>query len=234
VRIFVDGNVVRKLDEIPQRFHPYVRKKLEIYATALMAANLGGQAPILRLYTTTGTSTETVPGGYNFAEIQGWGPGAGGASVFSPGTLGGGGGGGGAYSTVTISAATQGGKTFIVVVGTGGTQSVSPGGGSVFAGTTQISAGSVTGWSTVTLRGASSGANQNGGGGGTATNANSGASNQTGNNGTSAVGPLGGNAGAGIAGDVANDGSPYGAGGKGGGSNGTNGSDGAAAFYYTP
>jgi hypothetical protein len=233
VRIFVDGNVARKLEDVPERFHPFVRRKLEVYNTALMAASNLGFNPVLRLYTTSGTSTETVPGGANNCEVQSWGPGAGGATVFNPGTLGGGGGGGGAYSKCVLSVGAQPSKTFIVVIGTGGTGSLSPSGGSVFAGTTQISAGSVTGFNTITCRGANSGVNQNGGGGGTATNANSGATNTTGSNGTDASGPIGAAGGPGIAGDVSGDGSPYGTGGRGGGASPTSGMDGGAAFYYS-
>lgn len=231
MKIYVDGNVVRKLEDIPERFYPYVRKKLETYNSVLIAANVGGPVPVLRLYSTPGTSTETVPGGYSFVEIQGWGPGAGGG-VFNPGTLGGGGGGGGGYTTVTLNIAANAGKTFIVVVGTG-TATTTLGQGAVFSGTTQISAGSVTGFSTITLNKALSGQNQNGGTGGTAINGNAGATNQNGNNGTSAVSGVGASGGAGIAGDVAGDGSPYGTGGRGGGATAQGGQDGGAAFYYT-
>lgn len=231
MKIYVDGNVVRNWEDIPERFYPFVRKKVDTYNSMLLASGNLGQSPILRLYTTTGTSTETTPGGYANAHIQLWGPGAGGNVTFNPGTLGGGGGGGGAYSECDFPIASQPNKTLIVVIGTGGGTAT---GVTVFAGTSQISAGSITGFSTITCRGAQSGQNQNGGLGGTATNANSGATNQNGNNGATAVSAIGGTGGPGIAGDTAGDGSPYGAGGHGqpGGAP-DKGNDGGAAFYYT-
>jgi hypothetical protein len=232
MKIYLDGNTVRKIEDLPPKLIPYVREKIKYSGALALVMNIAAFSPVLSLYTTSGgTSTETVPVGANNLEVQAWGPGAGGNKTFVAGTTGGGGGGGGAYSRCTLAVSAQVGNTFIVVVGTGGGTAT---GVSVFAGTTQIAAGSVTGFNTVTCRGAVSGLNQNGGAGGTATNANSGATNSNGTNGGNASGVTGGTGGAGIAGDVSGDGSPYGAGGHGqlGGAP-DKGHDGAAAFYYT-
>lgn len=229
----VDGNLVRKIEDLPPALIPYVRERIHSTGAHMMMANLGF-SPVFALVTATGTGTQVIPSGATQVEIQGWGPGGGGAAVFIVGTLGGGGGGGGAFARCKLSVAASNGQVFKHVVGTGSPKLASSGDPSNFAGTTQITGTAVTGFTAITLQGATSGFNGGGGLGGTFTNANGGGTNIAGNGGTGAPGGgvAGGAGGAGIVGNNGSDGSPYGTGGKGALGN-VDGQDGAVSYLFT-
>lgn len=198
-----------------------------------MFAAIAGLAPTLNIYNTNATSTETVPSGYSDVEIEGWGGGGGGGARDVPDNTGGGGGGGGGYTRCHISVIGKGGETFTVTIGAAAAAGLAGSNNTIVAGT-------ITGFSNITIGGGASGnpgtsgGPGNGGAGGTPTNANSGAVNTTGNNGANGSGASGGAGGAGITGNVPNDGSPYGGGGNGGGGGSVQpGLVGGAVFYYT-
>jgi hypothetical protein len=193
-------------------------------------ANVGAFTPTLHVYTSGTSATETIPTGANTCEIECWGGGGGGGTA---GTNGGGGGGGGAYSRCTLTVTTSTGKTFAYTVGAAVAELDN-------GSTSSISAGTISGFDTVTCTGGTAGQASGGGGtggaGGTANNSNSGATNTSGNAGSSHSGNTGGAGGAGITGNISGDGSPYGAGGNGGtngGSGAGGGGAGACVFYYS-
>ena len=191
---------------------------------------------ILHVYTTGTNATETIPTGTTSVKIEGWGAGGSGGAGTGSGCLtkGGGGGGAGGYSRITYSGmGGQVGHTYKYTVAPSTSPSDQTG------AATTITAGTVTGFSTITCNGGVGGGNApsgTGGAGGTATNAGSGAVNTTGNAG-SAGGQLGnGIGGTGTTGNQSGDGSPYGRGGNGGfgsGNAGFSGGAGAVVFFYS-
>jgi hypothetical protein len=138
----------------------------------------GGNLNAQTIYTTTGTSTYTVPSGVSKIKVECWGGGGGGASVTS--SVSGGGGGGGAYSKSIVSVTA--GNIYSVVVGSGGSAG-NTGGSSTFNTSTVIAVGG-SGVSSNTTTGASGGAassctgtiKYSGGAGGTSSTSNSGTS----------------------------------------------------------
>jgi hypothetical protein len=174
---------------------------------------------LIHVYTSGSNATETVPSGSTTAILEVWGGGAGG----TPGTgsgcsaLPGNGGGAGGYSRTSFPVSTKNGKTWKYTTGVGGGAGANGSAGSITAGT-------ITGFTTMTANGGSTT-----GAGGTASGGTQ--ANTTGNAGSGRTG------GAGVKGNVSGDGSPYGGGGAGGtrgaGNNGGPGGNGAAVFYYS-
>ena len=123
--------------------------------------NIGTAANITtRIYTTPGSFTETVPAGFNTLTIEVWGGSGGGGSLFISGMIiaGGGGASSGSYARTSISVTGLGGDTILFTVGaagigvgaTGGTSSVSSGGGSPLPGIATITAPVVLGGGSAT------------------------------------------------------------------------------------
>ena len=197
-----------------------LRRHRRAKASGVLVAMMNlGFAPTLTLFVAAATtSTTTIPSGASNVEIQAWGGGGDGGSL---GT--GGGGGGGAYSRCTLACATANGKTLVVTcTQTAIVNQTCPG--------YTVQSGSFT-ISTITAGCGTGGNGVNLGQGGAASNANSGAVNTPGNNGTAGGAGTHGHGGAGIAGNVTGDGSPYGT----GASSNTAGAAqlGAVVLYYT-
>jgi hypothetical protein len=178
---------------------------------------------VIHIFTTPGSFTEAIlvgPSGTVQAEV--WGSGGGGGSSSGAFVAGTAGGGGLAYSLYAASALGGVGKTFNYTVPAGGVGGTNSAGSNGAAGS--ITAGTVTGFTAMTGNGGAGGQVHSNGAGGTATGGN--ASNNTGD---------GSGTGIGLGGQIANDGSPYGAGGFGTALGGTaaTGQNGAVVFYYT-
>lgn len=167
---------------------------------------------IIHIFTTPGSFTEAIlVGPSGTVQCETWGAGGGGSITAI------GGAGGLAYSLYLASALGGVGKTLNYTIGTGGLFSG-------IAGTaSSISAGTATGFTTMTGNGGGAAGGPPGpgptfdGAGGTASGGNS--SNTTGGTGSAT----------GLTGFIPGDGSPYG----GGGPTRANGQNGAAVFYYT-
>lgn len=235
LRIEFDGVRVRTRRELPAPWRGYVRRlqrraRIRASGALMLAANMGGQ--VLRIYT-SGSGTETCPTGYSAAHLECWAGGAGGGPGSGVGcTLSGGGGGG---------AGGLGRSAGFVVTGKGGltwNYSVGAGGGSIGGTASSITAGTMTGWTTITCTGGSVGLVGPAGVGG-AGGASSGGTtaNITGATGSAGTAGSGGNGAPGTAGAVPGDGSPYGIGGHGGrgtvNTGQTAGTAGAAVFLYS-
>lgn len=252
----LDGERITRKRDLPAKYHQFVDRHVE-RVSALQRARerwapramahafvFSAFAGTVQIYSSVGTSTNTVPWDCAFLTVEAWGGGAGGGGAAASGTAGGGGGGGAGGYTITsrFNVAGQATKTFQVVVGgtgTGGAAVTNGGNGS----STTITAISVTGWNTVTCNGgtgggagASNGAGGVGGAGGGVTNTNAGSTNTTGASGGLRDNANGGGTGAtGHAGGISGDGGPYGGGGRGGNvpsGLGVAGSAGAVVFSY--
>jgi hypothetical protein len=194
--------------------------------TVALSVNAGA---ILHVYTTGTAATETIPTGTTNVYAEVWGSGGGGGGANTGGHRGGYGGCGGfSYSVYTASGLGGTGKTFKYTVPAGGAGAGGTGANGTAGSAGSIIAGTVTGFTTMTANGGAFGTgatpstNGTGGAGGTATGGNN-------TNTTGAAGP-----GAGTAGKISGDGSPYGVGGSGGAvAGGYAGSSGAVVFRYT-
>jgi hypothetical protein len=195
--------------------------------TISLSVNAG---TLIHVYTTATTnSTETIPTGTTTVQCEVWGSGgSGGAATGSPldpnaGFFGSAG--GLAYSSYAASTLGGAGKTFKYTITNGGAGVTVGGGNAGTAGT--ITAGTVTGFSTMTGNGGGGGNNGNGAGGGpggTATGGN--VSNTTGGTGT----------GTGVTGKISGDQGSAGGGGAGAGVPGnssTAGKTGGVCFFYS-
>jgi hypothetical protein len=203
-------------------------------ATGVFVLMMGNTVfnPVLRIYTTGTSATETIPDRAFNVTIEAWGGGSGGAGGTGVGCAAntGTGGAAGGYSRTAMSTNGQVGHTFVYTVGAGGAgANPSP---STAGGTTTVSPGTVTGFSTMTANGGAAETNAGGAAGGTASGGTQ--ANTTGANGPAAHDATGA---AGTNGTVSGDGSPYGAGGAGGalgaGHAGATGQTGAVVFSYT-
>lgn len=174
---------------------------------------------LIHIFTTPGSATEIIPAGKNTIQMEVWGGGGGGGGV--SGSFGGrvGGTGGLSYSVYTVSSLGGSGLTLNYTVPAGGAGGLSGGATGSTGSAGSITAGTVTGFSTMTANGGVGGQNFLGspGVGGTASGGNS--SNITGTTGSTI----------GLTGFISGDGSPYG----GGGISSVNGQNGAIVFYYT-
>jgi hypothetical protein len=176
---------------------------------------------VIHIYTTPGTGVETVPTGTTTVQAEVWG--AGGSGSSSNGTFGLGSGGSGALAYSSYAASTLGGagRTFNYTVPSGGAGVTNTSGINGSPGS--ITAGTVSGFTTMTAGGGHGGGGGSGGAGGTATGGN--ISNTSGG-----VGDI-----TGLSGNIPGDGAPYG----GGSINTTHsipssaGSNGAAVFFYS-
>jgi|HubBroStandDraft_4_1064222.scaffolds.fasta_scaffold00106_27 hypothetical protein len=188
-----------------------LRRYRRIKATGIMVAIMNaGFAPTLALFVTAQTtSTTTVPSGATSLKLEAWGGGGnggGGTAGFA--------GGSGAYTLCTLSCAASNGKTLVVTC----TQTA-------LAGQTCPPYTVQSGSFSISTISAGCGTGGPSGNGGTAANANSGATNINGVNGTSTnATPAASN------GNIPGDGGPYG---TGGGHLGGNAQLGAVVFYYT-
>lgn len=209
-----------------------------------MPITIDGATPIAtsHIYASAGTFTETIPNNVtSVTAVCAAGCGGGGDGTTTDGG-GGGGAGGLASASFNVYALGGPGKTFIVVVGTGGAPGAA---GQVLhsgtgGGISRINAGSVSGFSNITCEPGGGGVaaasvGGAGGTGGTATNANSGGVVTVGGagvNGTRAVGGAGGVTGGSV---VSGDGLPNSGGAGANGSNGTatGGNIGVVAFGYS-
>lgn len=194
----------------------------------------GAFVPVLRVYTTVSSNvTETATGGAAFVAIECWGSGAPGGSGVGVGCAQrqGGGGGAGGYSRSTTNIVSQVTPTFTWTIGN-------------LTFLSKVVPGSVTGFTTITCNGgttgqAASGAiNGNGGAGGTATNANAGAVNTTGGAGQNGdASGASGQGGTAVAGNIPGDGGSHGFGGHAGFGNSnsgqSSGTTGAIVFSYS-
>lgn len=224
---------------LPDPFYNRVCSMSGAMMGAVGVAAAASVPAILRVYTTPGTATETIPQNSKIVYMEAWGGGAGGGA--SANSVGAGGGGGGGYSNVAFGNVwTLGGwgKTFTYTIGTGGAAPLAAG---INGGDSTIVANTVTNFFTITCLGGTGGQTGGqggaGGSGGAVTNNNPSPGRYTGNNGANHSGATGGAGGAGInVGFIAGDGAPYGAGGRGADSPtqaGSSGGPGAVVFYYT-
>lgn len=171
--------------------------------TALLA--LGGTVPgLIRIYTTTGPGTETIPAGYTNLVVEVWGASGSGGNHFGSGciTAGGGGGASGSYSRSTAVVTGAGGQTMTYFVGAAGVGTgVAGGASSLAAGTFAIASitanGGPGGGTATSLTVPGTGGAAPTSSGGTVTNipGNAGANGQT-----NAAGGFGGVGGAGVPG----------------------------------
>jgi hypothetical protein len=234
--VYLDGELLTRQEW--RRLPPVVYRRVLAMSGAMILAASGAIIPVLHVYTSGTSVTETIPNNVNTVTIEVWG--GGGASGGNNGSAtGGGGGGAGGYSRCTITVGAQNGKTFTYTVGAAGTTTAAngnPGGNST------VVAGTITGFNTITCNGGNGGTAGNNGGtlgsGGTVTDTNAGATNTTGANGTAGNAGAGGTGGTGTTGTVSGDGSPYGGGGNPGrgpsaSGNGFIGVTGAIVFSYT-
>ena len=193
--------------------------------TISLSVNAG---TVLHVYTSAVTNaTETIPTGTTNIKQEIWGAGGGGGGGGgNKGQLGFTGGCGGfAYSVYTAAALGGAGKTFRYTVPAGGAAGgVGANGTAGTAGT--ITAGTVTGFTTMTGNGGGAGSTFGGSGNGAGGTA-------SGGNTTNTAGAAGSTAG--TSGAISGDGSPYGSGGSSGGSFGGGGAGqgGAAVFFYS-
>lgn len=189
-------------------------------------------ASLLHVYSSHGSGTETIPTNATNVQIEvGGASGSGGAGSGTGCTLSsgaGGGAGGYARSQYTVSALGGVGKTFNYTVGTGGAPSDQGGTAST------VTAGTVTGFTSMTGNGGGGGSNSppgnSPGAGGTGVGGNQ--SNQTGGSGTNGGLSGGAHGGAGINGINCSSASG-GDGGFGSGNPGKTGHDGMITFLYT-
>jgi len=236
--VTLNGKVATKeqLRELPapiRRTLKRLQRRHRIRATGILvgAANTAVFKAVLNIYTSGSSATETIPDRAGTCVVEAWAPGGGGHAGLGSGcgADNGAGAGSGGYSRSSISVIGQANKTFVFTIGTAGTGGA-PNGGN--GGQTTVTAGTVTGFPTITVNGGLGGTSTNGGTGGSASGGNQ--ANTTGNTGAAAHAT--GNGGAGITGTVSGDGSPYGAGGSspvGSSNNGNPGDNGAVVFSYT-
>lgn len=238
MRIELDGNVVRRIDDLPAYMRPLVRRTIKRMQRLMVEQTrnnilMGGAGdirfvPVVRINTTSGT--ETIPANATTAIQEVWGSGGGSTDGVGVGCGADNGSNGGSSgyvrSSYTVAALGGSNKTLthtIGAVGVHGTVATNTDGGD-----STIVAGTVTGFTSMTGGGGKKATGTRGTGlglGGTAAGGNQAntagtAGNQTGTTGT-----------------VSGDGSPYGGGGGAGppgvGNPGTNGLTGAAVYAYT-
>lgn len=187
---------------------------------------------VLHIFT-SGSGSDAIPLGTTTVKVEVWGSGGGGGGAHAAtgggfNTGGSGGCSGFSYSVYAASALGGGGGTFNYTVPAGGAGGAYNGGDGTAGGAGSITAGTVTGFTTMTANGGGPGIHATGGAdgaqgaGGTASGGNT--TNTTGSGTT------------GTSGSIASDGSPYGAAGGGGvnlNGNGSAGQNGAAVFFYT-
>jgi len=200
--------------------------------SGIQMALLGSQTfiPVLRVYSTLGSGTETIPVGAKTLVIEVWG-GGGGAGIGTKIAASSAGGGAGGYSRSSYNVIGYSGQTINYTVGAGGT-------GITDGLASNVSSNSYT---LTTMQGYGGKHSPNsatastygaGGNGGSATGGNQ--ANYNGMLGDDAQG-AGGLGGVGTTGTVSGDGSPYGGGADGSTypSPATSGYNGAVVFYYT-
>lgn len=200
------------------------RRRLRASGVLVGAANNAAFVPVLRIYTTGTSATDTTPDKAQNVAVECWGSGGGGGGGVTVHVGGGGGAGGFCKSTYATSA----NKTLTYTVGAlalgGGAQT---GGGagnpsSVSSGTLSIT--------TMTGNGGNPGSGGTAGGSGSPGTGGTGVGGNVTN--TTGASGVGSSAGGGTAGSISGDGSPYGGGGA-GGDTGQNSHVGAVVFSYS-
>jgi len=208
------------------RATPRKRPKLTLIHCGIQQTLFGGRfQPVTKTYSTTGTFTETIPNGATTAIVEVWGStGAGGLGTGTGCTISGGGGGAsGSYCRTSYNCAAQNAKTLTVFVDSG-----SDGASST------VTAGTATGFTTMTAHSGVPGSNGPAGAGAPAPAiATGGTQANTAGNAGVAGGLAGGLGGAGLVG-VNGTGNDGGHGGKGASNVGrTIGLDGLVIIRYT-